>query len=43
MVGEARLERFQQKVRGSLKGWKEERHRADKALREIKAPQHSKQ
>jgi len=32
LVGEARLERFQKKVRGRLRSWKEEDHKADKAL-----------
>ena len=35
LVGEARLERFQKKIRGRLKAWKEEEHRADGALREL--------
>ncbi len=35
LVGEARLERFQKKVRGRLRSWKEEDHKADKALREL--------
>jgi len=35
LVGEERLERFQKKIRGRLKRWKEEEHRADKALEEL--------
>ncbi len=35
LVGEARLERFQKKIRGRLKGWSEEEHRADKLLRQL--------
>jgi DNA-binding transcriptional regulator/RsmH inhibitor MraZ len=35
LVGEPRLEHFQKKIRGRLKNWKEEEHRADKALREL--------
>ena len=35
LVGEARLERFQRKIRGRLKNWKEEEHKADKALEEL--------
>ncbi len=35
LVGEARLGRFQKEIRGRLKGWKEEEHRADKMLREL--------
>ena len=37
LVGEVRLERFQKKIRGRLRGWKEEEHRADRALREMSA------
>ena len=32
-----RLERFQKIVRGRLKHWKEEEHRADKAIAELAA------
>ena len=35
LVGEARLERFQKKIRGRLKNWKEEEHKADNALEEL--------
>lgn len=35
LVGEARLERFQKNVQGRLKHWKEEEHRADKALADL--------
>jgi DNA-binding transcriptional regulator/RsmH inhibitor MraZ len=35
LVGEARLERFQKKIRGRLKTWKEEEHKGDKALKEL--------
>jgi len=35
LVGEARLERFQKNMRGRLKHWKEEEHRADKALADL--------
>jgi hypothetical protein len=35
LVGQARLERFQKKIRGRLKTWKEENHEADRALRQI--------
>src|SRR5260370_12518466 len=35
LVGEARLEQFQKNMRGRLKHWKEEEHRADKALAEL--------
>ncbi len=35
LVGEARLERFQKNMHGRLKNWKEEEHRADKALAEL--------
>lgn len=35
LVGEARLQRFQKKIRGRLKTWKEEEHRADSALNEL--------
>jgi len=35
LVGEARLTRFQKKIRGRLKTWKEEDHEADRALKEI--------
>lgn len=35
LVGEARLERFQKKVRGRLKNWKEEEHRADRELEKL--------
>jgi len=35
LVGEARLEQFQKNMRGRLKQWKEEEHRADKALAEL--------
>ena len=35
LVGEARLERFQKRIRGRLKGWREEEHRADAVLREL--------
>ncbi len=31
----ARLERFQKKIRGRLKTWKEEDHEADRALIEM--------
>ena len=37
LVGEARLERFQKNIRGRLKHWKEEDHRADKAMAELAA------
>ena len=32
-----RLERFQKNMRGRLKHWKEEEHRADKAMAELAA------
>ncbi len=32
LVGEGRLELFQKKIRGRLKNWREEEHRADKPL-----------
>jgi len=32
LVGRARLERFQKQIRGRLKDWKEEEHKADKQL-----------
>ncbi len=35
LVGEVRLERFQKKVRGRLKDWKEEEHRADRELEKL--------
>ncbi len=35
LVGEARLERFQKKIRGRLRTWKEEDHEADRALTEM--------
>jgi DNA-binding transcriptional regulator/RsmH inhibitor MraZ len=35
LVGEARLEQFQKNMRGRLKHWKEQEHRADKALAEL--------
>lgn len=35
LVGKARLERYQKRIRGRLKHWKEEEHRADKALEEL--------
>ncbi len=35
LVGEAQLERFQKKVRGRLKNWKEEEHRADRELEKL--------
>lgn len=31
-VGEARLERFPKRISGRLKAWKEDEHRADRAL-----------
>jgi hypothetical protein len=34
-----RLERFQKNMRGRLKHWKEEEHRADKALAELATKQ----
>ena len=39
LVGEARLEQFQKNIRGRLKHWKEEEHRADKALAELTTKQ----
>jgi len=39
LVGEPRLERFQKNMRGRLKHWKEEEHRADKALAELATKQ----
>jgi len=39
LVGEARLEQFQKNMRGRLKHWKEEEHRADKALSELATKQ----
>jgi len=35
VIGEERLERFQKKIHGRLKRWKEEEHTADKALEEL--------
>ena len=35
LVGQARLGRFQKKIRGRLKDWREEEHRADKMLGEL--------
>jgi hypothetical protein len=35
MASGARLRRFQKKVRGRLRSWKEKDHKADKALREL--------
>ncbi len=35
LVGEARLELFQKKIRGRLKTWKEEDHQVDAALKEM--------
>ncbi len=35
LVGQVRLERFQKRIRGRLKTWREEDHEADRALREI--------
>jgi len=32
LVGGARLERFQKQIRGRLKDWKEEEHKADRQL-----------
>lgn len=34
-----RLERFQKKIRGRLKSWKEDEHRADKLLQELASNQ----
>ena len=39
LVGEARLEQFQKKNRGRLKHWKEEDHKADKALAKLASSQ----
>ena len=39
LVGEARLERSQKNMRGRLKHWKEEEHKADKALAELATKQ----
>jgi DNA-binding transcriptional regulator/RsmH inhibitor MraZ len=39
LVGEARLERFQKKIRGRLKAWKEDEHRADRALEKVRMEQ----
>ncbi len=41
LVGEARLERFQKKIRGRLKSWKEEEHRADKSLETLASKPHT--
>ena len=36
-VGEARLERFQRRIKGRLKDWREDEHRADgQLLKELK-------
>lgn len=32
LVGQPRLEKFQKRIRGRLKNWKEEEHRADAEL-----------
>ena len=40
LVGEARLEQFQKNNRGRLKQWKEEDHKADKALEELGSDRH---
>jgi hypothetical protein len=37
--GSGRLERFQKNMRGRLKHWKEEDHKADKALAELATKQ----
>ena len=38
LVGEARLERFQKRVKGRLKGWREDEHKADaQLLKELRA------
>ena len=35
LVGQPRLEKFQKRIRGRLKDWKEEEHRADAELARI--------
>lgn len=35
LVGERRLELFQKKIRGRLKNWREEDHRADRLLNQL--------
>src|SRR6267143_5379934 len=40
LVGEARLERFQKRVKGRLKGWREDEHKADaQLLKELRGVQ----
>ena len=34
-MGEGRLELFQKKIRGRLRNWREEEHRADKLLDQL--------
>ncbi len=42
LVGEGRLELFQKKIRGRLKNWREEEHRADKLLDQLASRQSQK-
>jgi hypothetical protein len=35
LVGEGRLELFQKKIRGRLRNWREEEHRADRLLDQL--------
>ncbi len=39
LVGQGRLKMFQKKIRGRLKNWREEDHRADKLLAQLKSEQ----
>ena len=39
LVGQARLEQFQKRIRGRLKDWREEEHRADALLRQLTSRQ----